>query len=256
MDNIQYTITINQYAVLANGFDLDIVDMAIFDFISRFAHVDRCIKLSDESGRWFWVSHAMVMKHLPILGIRSEQGIANHVKKLICAGLLIRHPDCERLHRTFYRFGPAYESLVFANPQKIEKAPKNFGATPNETLGITPNETLGYNNKEIDDNKEDNIKEKTRRRTSENLCLFADSKFENYDAFAAEFTAPEFADIDILYYYHAVADWSASKGAKKRDWIATARNFIRADMQRKTLHKVNSGGLSPDALKYLSEMSW
>ena len=95
------------------------------------------------------------------------------------------------------------------------------------------------------------------RRTSEPQCLFENSRFADYEAFAAEFTAPEFAEIDIVYYYHAVADWSAQKGKKMKDWIATARNFIRGDMEKGKLHKKDGAtgpGLSPDAIKYLSEM--
>lgn len=95
------------------------------------------------------------------------------------------------------------------------------------------------------------------RRTSESSCLFENSRYSEYDAFAAEFTAPEFADVDLVYYYHAVADWSAQKGKKMKDWIATARNFIRWDMEKGKLHrKSNTGGaLSPDAIEYLKDMA-
>ena len=95
------------------------------------------------------------------------------------------------------------------------------------------------------------------RRTAEPAaCLFENSRFVDYNAFAAEFTAPEFADIDIAYYYHAVADWSAQKGKKMKDWIATARNFIRGDMEKGKLHRLNPGGaLSPDAIEYLKDMA-
>ena len=94
------------------------------------------------------------------------------------------------------------------------------------------------------------------RRTTEPLCLFENSKFADYEAFAAEFKAPEFEAVDLVYYYHAVADWSAQKGKKMRDWIATARNFIRGDMERGKLHRTDGGsGLSPDAIKYLQDMS-
>ena len=94
------------------------------------------------------------------------------------------------------------------------------------------------------------------RRTSEPACLFADSKFADYDAFAAHFTAPEFAGIDIVYYYHAVADWSAQKGKKMKDWIATARNFIRGDMEKGKLHRLTTGngGLTPEAIEYLESL--
>lgn len=95
------------------------------------------------------------------------------------------------------------------------------------------------------------------RRTAEPAaCLFENSRFADYNAFAAEFTAPEFSDVDIVYYYHAVADWSAQKGKKMKDWIATARNFIRGDMEKGKLHRLNPGGaLSPDAIEYLKDMA-
>ena len=92
------------------------------------------------------------------------------------------------------------------------------------------------------------------RRTAEPAaCLFENSRFADYNAFAAEFTAPEFANVDIVYYYHAVADWSAQKGKKMKDWIATARNFIRGDMEKGKLHHLGAG-LSSDAIEYLREM--
>lgn len=96
------------------------------------------------------------------------------------------------------------------------------------------------------------------RRTAEPAaCLFENSRFAEYNAFAAEFTASEFSDVDIVYYYHAVADWSAQKGKKMKDWIATARNFIRGDMEKGKLHRKSGTGpaLSPDAIKYLQDMA-
>ena len=96
------------------------------------------------------------------------------------------------------------------------------------------------------------------RRTAEPAaCLFEYSRFAEYNAFAAEFTAPEFSEVDIMYYYHAVADWSAQHGRKMKDWIATARNFIRGDMEKGKLHRKSGTGpvLSPDAIKYLQDMA-
>ena len=95
------------------------------------------------------------------------------------------------------------------------------------------------------------------RRTTESLCLFENSRYYDFSAFAAEFTSPEFADVDIVYYYHAVADWSAQKGKKMKDWIATARNFIRGDLEKGKIHRKDTpsgSGLSPDAIEYLKEM--
>lgn len=99
------------------------------------------------------------------------------------------------------------------------------------------------------------VPEKDKRGTAENLCLFANSRYSDYEQFAKCFSAPEFAEIDINYYFHAVSDWSAQHGKKMHDWIATARNFIRGDMKKGCVHKLNNdtGGLTPDALKYLHD---
>lgn len=106
--------------------------------------------------------------------------------------------------------------------------------------------------------REENVtKQKKARGTTEPLCLFADSKFHDVDVFAAQFSRPEFAAIDIHYYHDVVADWSASKGARKRDWIATARNIMRGDADKGRLHTISGTGcaLSPDAIKYLQDMA-
>lgn len=95
------------------------------------------------------------------------------------------------------------------------------------------------------------------RKTSESMCLFANSKYNDYELFAAEFAAPEFANLDIVYYYHAVADWSSSFNKKRADWIATARNFIRKDIENNKVHTIGGkgAGLTEDAVKYLMDMS-
>lgn len=94
------------------------------------------------------------------------------------------------------------------------------------------------------------------KRTTEPSCLFEHSKFYDFSLFSAEFTAPEFNGVDIVYYYHAVADWSAQKGKKMKDWIATARNFIRGDIEKNKLHRLGgTGALAPDAIQYLQDMA-
>lgn len=98
------------------------------------------------------------------------------------------------------------------------------------------------------------VQEPKQRGTTEPLCLFVNSKFNRYEDFAACFTKPEFANIDIAYYYNAVADWSAQKGKRMKDWIATARNFMRSDMEKKKLHTLEQAGAGFDfesAKRYL-----
>lgn len=98
----------------------------------------------------------------------------------------------------------------------------------------------------------------TRKKaeTVENLCLFADSKFNDFNKFLEQFKGPDFERLDMWHYYSVVSDWSASNGAKKRDWIATTRNWIRSDKERGKLHLNQQAGvaLDPSAIKYLQEM--
>lgn len=145
------------------------------------------------------------------------------------------------------------------------------GRCRNSTGGVAEIATID-NNKDISNDKDININADgglfgqagsfpvtvvRPRRTSEPACLFADSRFADFDVFSKQFDAPEFADVDLLYYFHAVADWSSRAGKKQKDWIATARNFMRNDMRDGKLVRIKTdgGALSPDAVEYLKQMA-
>ena len=88
----------------------------------------------------------------------------------------------------------------------------------------------------FDESQQSNTPQKLRGTTEPQKCLFANSRFAKFDDFERCFDKPEFEQIDILYYYHSVADWSASKGRMQKDWIAQTRNFIRGDKEKGKLH--------------------
>lgn len=117
-------------------------------------------------------------------------------------------------------------------------------------LNISP-KTDAYNNISIYNNNKDNninggavlfsepeIEVEKKRGTTEPLCLFADSKYFKFEDFAACFTGQEYAGIDICHYWGSVADWSSRKGKKQKDWIATARSFMRIDKDNNKLHMI------------------
>lgn len=66
-------------------------------------------------------------------------------------------------------------------------------------------------------------------------CLFRETEFvtlaDGRDRFKAALIArnPAYDSADLDYYYEAVRNWSDSKHARKKDWIATAANFILGD---------------------------
>lgn len=88
--------------------------------------------------------------------------------------------------------------------------------------------------------------EKDKKRTSifrnsevYKLVKFGADGINDYSEFEKLFVEAEFEKVDLVYYFHTVADWSETKQGVKRTrtgWIATVRNFIRGDMEKKKLH--------------------
>lgn len=137
-----------------------------------------------------------------------------------------------------------YKGCCRNNNTVAERVPNNIdNTTSNRELTIFQ-----------DIEKEKTNKKESAKRTSEPLCLFANSRFSDIDAFRKEFPADSFPGIDIDYYYHSVADWSASGGKRKRDWIATARNFMRGDKEAGKLKMLVNEGGKKSGLEYLDEL--
>lgn len=215
--------------------------------------------MSQDGESEFYGSLAYVASALNV----TKQNAKAIIGRLVEKGLIIKIDIIEnRVKYCHYKVN--HEGIAESVTGIIETA------TPPIVETVTNNRN---NIDNIEDNKENNNiadgelfacetvekREATKRprRTSEKLCLFENSQYYDYDIFCKEFQQPEFNEIDLAHYYHAVADWSASKGVKRRDWIAQTRNFIRADIERKTLHKITAGSdtLSPEALQYLKDMA-
>ena len=181
---------------------------------------------------------------------------------------------CERglLVRTEFSRIIHYTATIDGSKREPEGSEKGFDSSEMEPCGskrepnnITDNINISITDKINADGDlfpsepvNESVKVTRPRRTSEPAaCLFENSRFYDFDRFAAEFKAPEFSNIDIVYYFHAVADWSAQHGRKMKDWIATARNFIRGDLEKGKLHckSANGPALSPEAIEYLEAMA-
>lgn len=150
----------------------------------------------------------------------------------------------------------------FTAPPKIEGAGEATMQNSRPTEVPAPRENGGAYKEPTLFNKEIiNFKDKERgAHTRERSCLFEDSKYYDYELFR-EILAndQEVRDlgIDFNYYYMRIKNWSAANGEKKKDWIATAKNWMLSDARAGKLAKVNTmgGGLSPDAIQYLKDMA-
>ena len=110
---MKYNININQYAAVTNGLNLDIVDLAIFDFIKDFANSPKCVKMQTENGSFFWISHDLILKEMPLLGITTKRGLVKRIAKLVDAELIVRHESNIEKGRTMYAFGKNYHKMIF-----------------------------------------------------------------------------------------------------------------------------------------------
>lgn len=190
----------------------------------------------------------------------TERGILKLLKGLIEMGYCKRVP----IRKDGRLAGQQYVITDIANdfsaPTKNEgagnTASQNFRPTGNsdplKNEGAEIINTLFEEESIIDNNKE---REAPALKTRERKCLFEDSKFFDFELFKAQFTGPDFADVDLFYYYNRIKNWSGGNGKKKNDWILTAKNWMMDDAEKGKLKKTNNNGLSQDEIDYLKEMA-
>ena len=159
---MKYTILINQYAAVNSGLDLDLIDLAIFDFIKDFANCASCVKMHTPEGIYFWISHKLILEAMPLLNIKTSQGMIKRIDNLIKAGILQKHPNCELYNKTLYCFGENYELLTFTEKAAriltgVDTPKQKLMPPINESLGVPINESLGYNSNNIDKVKNSNL---------------------------------------------------------------------------------------------------
>ena len=105
-------------------------------------------------------------------------------------------------------------------------------------------DNTGVNNPVLFPDEEIKVEEPKEKKTLfRNSDVYKMVKFENgvgvdYSEFESKFATPEFEKVDLVYYFHSVSDWSDQKNMKrtKNGWLATVRNFIRGDVEKKKLH--------------------
>ena len=136
---------------------------------------------------------------------------------------------------------PETEKPDTGKPTLINTNPSNKTDIPNTNPSKPANGVVGDlfpDEKGVDD------KDKKRTSIFRNSEVYKLVKFtpdgnNDYSEFEKLFATPEIERVDLVYYFHAVADWSETKQGVKRTrtgWIATVRNFIRGDVEKKKLH--------------------
>ena len=94
-----------------------------------------------------------------------------------------------------------------------------------------------------------------KESTREKVCLFEDSRFHDFELFKTQFQEPEYAGVDLYYYFKRAETWSGGNSKRKADWIMTVKNWMTMDYQRGELQKIKPQGLPESAMRYLQSMA-
>ena len=105
MERIQYSLILHLREVQELGIDISLTDLVIFEFLRSFETKTYCKKEKlDDEQIYFWVSHELIMKQLPILGIKTKRGIIDRINNLVNTGLLVRYTSPKGVNKSYYRF--------------------------------------------------------------------------------------------------------------------------------------------------------
>lgn len=125
---MKWSIEINQRAIIENEFDLDLVDVAIFDIIKDFSCSQTCRKTVENGHVYFWISWKLIVDQGPILNLKTRQSVYLRVEKLIKCELLERHPQNKVLSQSWFCFGKNYDKMIGSTtiqPIEVPKTPVN-----------------------------------------------------------------------------------------------------------------------------------
>lgn len=155
--NYLYNISINQCAVVENGWDLDLADLAIFQVFNIFGNSPKTIRVKIDGSDYFMITAKKIREELPILGIKTDKQIKNRIAKLVdCKLLNERVVDELGSGRKSYCFGENYEKLFSTSGKKVATERKNISDE------VEKNFQQGWKKISTEDyTKEDNTKDYT-----------------------------------------------------------------------------------------------
>lgn len=79
--------------------------------------------------------------------------------------------------------------------------------------------------------KESKLKESKRKVVTQPI-LFRDSIYNDIEVFKSAFIGTQYEIANFNFYYEKVKNWSDSNENKKKDWIATVRNWMIDDIAK------------------------
>ena len=172
---MKYNIYINQKDIIEKDYPIDFIDAAILNVIHSLKTVDAIIDKSfkDEDGRYYWMSHNIILKEIPLLRTRGKNGMKPFTKEalrkrvdyLCKLGFLTKHKNNQALGRLYLKINDITNDMCRKNEgSDINTYPCDINTNPRyiNTKGVgiqipTPSDTDTYHNNTNNNNTNNNI---------------------------------------------------------------------------------------------------
>lgn len=160
---MKYNITINQKAVIDNGLmsKLDIIDLAIFDFVYHFFNSDfeDKVTFTKNGVEYTEIRPSLLEREMPLLKIGTKRTFINRMNNLINVGLIERYENNSNENRSGYKKGVNFSIFEFDKPAKRNSQGYENDFTP-------PMKTDSHNNNINDNSISNNNKEEIDKSIS------------------------------------------------------------------------------------------
>ena len=117
-------ININQEAIVNSKIDIDVIDAAIIDYVSEIHNWKKVVKMQVETETYYWVSYNLLINQMPLLGLKKDT-VYRRIKKLAQIGLILVHPDSQKLGKTFMCLSNKSKDLIFSDTPSDSYHPIN-----------------------------------------------------------------------------------------------------------------------------------
>lgn len=157
---MKYNIYINQRAVIDNWINLDIIDLAIFDYIKDFSKAKKVTKIIIEWEEYFWIQYEHFIKNMPLLWINNKNSLKKRIDNLIREGIL----EKKILHwnSTYFKFWNKYDLLIWSEEVHL----KVEGGSTEKEKGVIPKSRSINNTINNTNNKNNNITTAVDKKSS------------------------------------------------------------------------------------------
>lgn len=182
---MKYSILINQKSFFESfGESLDITDAALFSFVFDFLGTGIASKVTEGGIDYFWISHKLVIREMPILKLKTKDAVYRRMRKLAQAGLIERNPDAST--KPHYRIGKDALPMFFS----VERRESIRGVGDSSEGGSEIHPPLVYKDQTTSDQikgetplKSPKIEKFTKQEAALRFFAKLGDSFKNHDQF-------------------------------------------------------------------------